>query len=102
MRGVPSAADTGSRSSSDPRSPVIRKKEHYDKCVYTLCYMSTMQCKLPFLISLNKAEESHTWYLTKSSPSPRMHVFWPMKIPKKNLFALTMKELPLGKGLQEF
>lgn len=36
MRGVPSAADAGSRSSSDPLSPLIRKEEHYDKCVYTL------------------------------------------------------------------
>lgn len=47
--------------------------------VYTLCYMSTMQCKLAFLISLDKGEVPHTWYLTKSNPIPRMHVFWPMK-----------------------
>lgn len=86
MRGVPSAADAGSRSSSDLLSPVIRKEEHYDKCVYTLCYMSTVQCKLAFLISLNKSEVSHTWYWTKSSPIPRMHVFWPMKRQKKIIY----------------
>lgn len=86
VRRAPSAADAGSRSSSDPRSPVIRKEEHCDKCVYTLCYMSSMQCKLAFLISLNKGEVSHTWYLTKSSPIPRMHVFWPKKRWKKCIY----------------
>lgn len=82
VRGVPSTADAGSRSSSDALSLVTRKQEHYDKCVYTVCYTSTMQCKLAFLISLNKGEVLHTWYLTKSSPIPRMHVFWPTRRQK--------------------
>lgn len=51
--------------------------------VFTLCNMSTTQCKLAFLISLNKGEVSHTWYLTKSSPIPMMHVSWLMKQQKK-------------------
>lgn len=88
MRGVPSTADAGSRSSSVALSPVIGKEEHYDKCVYTVCYMSTMHCKLAFLISLSKGEVSHTWYLTKSTPIPRMHVFRPMKRQKKILYLL--------------
>lgn len=75
-------------SSSVALSPVIGKEEHYDKCVYTVCYMSTMHCKLAFLISLSKGEVSHTWYLTKSTPIPRMHVFRPMKRQKKILYLL--------------
>lgn len=56
--------------------------------VFTLCYVSTMQCKLAFLISLNKDEVSHTWYWTKSRPIPKMHVFWPMKRQKKKNYLL--------------
>ncbi|KAF2986436.1 hypothetical protein EK904_003700 [Melospiza melodia maxima] len=97
VRGVPSAA--GSRSSSDPRSPVIRKEEHYDKSVYTLCCMSAMQCKLAFLISLNKAEVSHTWFLTKPSPIPRMHVFWPMKRPKKKIICFDNEGIAFGERI---
>lgn len=64
--------------------------------VFTLCYVSTMQCKLAFLISLNKDEVSHTWYWTKSRPIPKMHVFWPMKRQKKKIIYFYNEGMAFG------